>query len=119
MPEEDDQIASLLSSISHVLTDSTLYHKLEYRCNLGKLQIAIGSTVRSDQRYLAEDIHARNNMSCEDSQQQELDESNLLDIIHSESNTGEFDLDDIMVSAVQDGQCKSVGPTHLSKIWCK
>jgi hypothetical protein len=51
--------------------------------------------------YLAEDIQTRNNMSCVDAQEKEgLDLSTLLDILHSESNNGEFDLNDIMVSAV-------------------
>ena len=39
-------------------------------------------------------------MSCENSQG-ELDKTTLLDIIHTYSNKGEIDLDDIMVSAVQ------------------
>ena len=48
---------------------------------------------------------------------EESDEHILLDILHSESNTGEFDLDDIIVSAVQRGQCKGVDKAHLAKIW--
>ena len=63
--------------------------------------------------HLAEDIYARNNMSCNESQEEELDESTLLDILHLESNTGEFDLNDIMVSAVQDGKHKGVDEDHL------
>ena len=92
---------------------------MEDRCNLGKFQIVIGSTTCSDQKYLAEDIQPRNYMTCDEfSQVEELDEHILLDMLHSESNTGEFDLDNIMVSAVQDGQCMGVEPAHLAKIWC-
>ena len=58
-------------------------------------------------------------MPCDEfSQVEELDGHILLDMLHSESNTGEFDLDNIMVSAVQDGQCMGVEPAHLAKIWC-
>ena len=69
--------------------------------------------------YLAEDIHARNNMSCdnESQEEEELDEATLLDILNSESNNGYFDLDDSMVSVIQDGQCKGVDKAHLAKIW--
>ena len=57
-------------------------------------------------------------MLCVDTQQEEeLDESNLLDILQTKSNTGEFDLDDIIVSAVQQGHCKGVDKAHLAKIW--
>ena len=117
VPEDDDQIASVLSSASPVLNDCTLYKMMEDRCNMGKFQIDIGLTTCSDHVCLAEDIQSRNNMSCVDSQEEEeLDDSTLLDILQTKSNTGEFDLDDIMVSAVQQGQCKGVDKAHLAKI---
>jgi hypothetical protein len=91
---------------------------MEDKCNLGKFQIAIGSTTCSDQTFLAEDIQPRDDMVCDEfSQIEELDEPTLLNMLHSESNTGEFDLDDIMVSAVQEGPCKGVDKAHLAKIW--
>ena len=100
MPEDDDQIASMLSSVLLLLNNSAM-KMMEERYNLGKFQIVIGSTTCSDHVYLAEDIQTRNNMSCVDAQEEEeLDKSTLLDILHSESNNGEFDLKDIMVSAV-------------------
>ena len=65
MPEEDNQIISVLLFVLPVLNDNTMYHKLEDRCNLGKFQIAIRSTTCSGQKYLAENIHTRDYMSSE------------------------------------------------------
>ena len=75
------------------------YHNMEDRCKLGNPD-GIGSTTVRDHKCLAENIHPSKYMLCENSQG-ELDETILLDILHTDSNKGGFDLDNIMVSTVQ------------------
>ena len=71
VPEEVDKISSVLSSIDPLPDDKTLYDRLSNRCELGKFQIAVGSTNASDQQYLFEDALSEEDTSSATSSQEE------------------------------------------------
>ena len=52
VPGATYEVASVLSSINPMLNDTTLHHRLNEQCKLGKFQISIGSTNVSDQKYV-------------------------------------------------------------------
>jgi hypothetical protein len=52
VPQEADQVSSILASISPILNDQTLYDRMAERANLGKFQASIGSTNVTNNEYL-------------------------------------------------------------------
>jgi hypothetical protein len=56
VPQEADQVSSILVSVLPILNDQTLYSRMAERANLGKFQASIGSTNVTDSEYLVETV---------------------------------------------------------------
>ena len=119
VPQEADQISSILASVSPVLNDQTLYSRMAERANLGRFQASIGSTNATDSAYLVDTVD--DNKSQDDEASNDDDSSNeddlLFDDIYKGSLRGEIDLDDIMVSTAHTGRSNGIDAKHLSKTW--
>jgi hypothetical protein len=119
VPQEADQISSILASVSPILNDQTLYSRMAERANLGKFQASIGSTNVTDNEYLVETVDDDDTQEDEPSSDDNSSNADdlLLDEIYEGSLRGEIDLDDIMVSAAHAGRSKGIDAKHLSKTW--
>ena len=115
VPRGTDEIASVLSSVSPLLTDESLYERLNSRKKLSQFQIPIGSTNTSEIKHVVHDDSLINDNVDLDSSSAE--EDMLLDKIFRESNAGTFTVDDIMVSAVHAGRHQGVQAKDLTKLW--
>jgi hypothetical protein len=119
VPQEADQISSILASVSPILNDQTLYSRMAERANLGRFQASIGSTNATDSAYLVETVD--DNDTQDDETRNDDDSSNeddlLFDDIYEGSLRGEIDLNKIMVSAAHAGRSKGIDAEHLSKTW--
>ena len=113
--KEKDEIASVLLNVNPLLTDESLYERLNNRNKVSQFQTAIGSTYASKHDHvMPDDTCTTDDISpdymCDD-------EEALLDKIFEEPKVGTLDLDDIMVSAVHAGRHQGVNAKRLATIW--
>ena len=105
VPKACDDVNLHLGRVSSVLVDSSLAQQVEEQMNLGRDQIAIGSTV---------------GMEPDEFLDHDGDDSDL-DKQGSEESIGViddlYDLDQIFMSGVEVTGGKGVGAHHLSKVW--
>ena len=123
VPPTANEIASVLSHINPTLDDTLLHHMLTDRNRLGQFQMSVGSTSTNKATCLFDvggsagintDIPVNNQDGdlCTNTV-----DSQLMDKIFDEALINDYDLDDIMVSAVHVGKNKNIKANHLSKIW--
>lgn len=91
VPRDADEVLGGLLSISPLLSQETLYHRLEERGKLGRDQIAIGATTIGQTDYLLDDDHQID--GTEDRGDLELDSETEYDQLFKDSLSGEVDLD--------------------------
>jgi hypothetical protein len=102
IPHAADEISSTLAEVSPLLDDATLYGRLAMRSELGKFKASIGSTDAPSSAYLVEDDDtAATDPSTDDydydsSEDDDNEDSRLLDQIYAGTTKGESDLDDYM-----------------------
>ena len=107
----------MFTNINPTLIDESLYHSIQSRNELSQSQMAIGSTNVSQDTYISyDDETTSDNTSSDDSCS---NEDVLLYKIFKNSNTGTFNTDDIIVSAVHTGRHQGIkvkDPTKLCHI---
>ena len=114
-PKEDDEVASVLTNINPLLTDTSLFQRLKNRNELSQFQMSIGSTTASGGNciFSDEEITSDNVSSDESCANEEM----LLDNIFKKTQEGTFNPDEIMLSDVHAGRNQGVKAKDLAKLW--
>ena len=121
IPSAGDEVSCIMADISPILNLETLASRLQDRVDLGKFQMAIGSTTLTDDGFLFgddtnDDFSDVDGADDEDSDD-EMSPSELLSQVLDGAVSGEIDLDEVMASATHARIRKGIDAQHLSKVW--
>jgi hypothetical protein len=114
VPRSADQVSDILTEVSPILIDETLYEQMEARARLGKFQTSIGSMNVTNNKYIVNDDTTESESSSDESS---IEDDLLLDEMHEALLRGDIDLDDIMVNATHAGRSKGINAEQLAKTW--
>ena len=122
VPKAVDQVSSVLASVDPLLNETTMYHRMEERAKLPDYIIAVGSIKAAKPgEYIVETCSDTESETKEDldSSVDENDKEDevLIDELYNGMFTGDYDPDDIFVSAAHAGRHQGVKAEHLAKVW--
>lgn len=118
IPQEADEVANTLSSISPMLDDTLLCQRLNQRSEISSMMASLGSTNARNSRYLFDEENPEDNTDAinNDDLNPPTDDE-FMNNFQESIKRGDVDLDEIMASGISAGKSRGVKAEHLSKIW--
>eukprot|EP00957_Ditylum_brightwellii_P110114 8397920-Ditylum_brightwellii.AAC.1 len=96
VPNECNEVATVLDGITLILDDNKLYHLMKTRADIGRFQSSIGSTSVTNSKYLvSDDDIVETYPSADDSEEENDSEEDEVDDVGYDPNEANILLDEI------------------------